>query len=246
MSDLPTILPPNSTALERALEQAIGKSKPDLTAVATLMNPDTCPAPLLGWLAWAFSVDVWGAAWSEAEKRDTIRQSIAVHRVKGTRGAVRRVLASLGFRTDISEWFEYGGAAHTFRVDAFGDDILGAGLQIDQALFATLSRVLDNVKPASAHYELRIGQSVGATVALRTGARSTQHLIVASDPIPRPSELVSAVSLRASIRMTRRSEDTHDPAARANTLSTGLCLRSALRPKSLSRVTHLITERAVA
>ncbi|MAY75219.1 MAG: phage tail protein I [Phycisphaerae bacterium] len=177
MSDLPTILKPNATEHDRALEQAIRKGKPDLTPIAKLMNPDTCPAHLLGWLAWAFSVDVWEATWSEATKREVINRSIAIHRIKGTAGAVRRALGTIGFRTDISEWFEHGGTPHTFRIDAFGDDIFAAGFQISAELVDMVTLLIENVKPVRAHFTLRIGEKKGGTVTLRTGSlqRAEDH-----------------------------------------------------------------------
>lgn len=177
MFDLPTILKPNATEHDRALEQAIRKGKPDLTPIAKLMNPETCPAHLLGWLAWAFSVDVWEATWSEAMKREVIKRSIAIHRIKGTAGAVRRALSTIGFRTDIFEWFEHGADPHTFRIDAFGDDIFAAGLQISAELVDMVTLLIENVKPVRAHFTLRIGEKKGGAVTLRTGSlqRAEDH-----------------------------------------------------------------------
>ena len=168
MFDLPSILPPNHTAVEAALEQAIRKGKPDLTPIAKLMNPDTCPDDLLGWLAWTFSVDVWDANWSEMIKREVIRRSIAIHRIKGTVGSVRRALATISFRSDISEWFEHSGDPHTFRIDVFADDIFDAGFQIDAKLHALVTELIQNVKPVRAHFTLRIGEKKGGN-SIETG-----------------------------------------------------------------------------
>lgn len=115
MFDLPTILKPNATEHDHALEQAIRKGKPDLTPVAKLMNPETCPADLLMHLAWSFSVDVWDGAWSEGTKREVIKQSLPVHRVKGTLRAVKDALAAAGYGdAEVIErygWERYDGAA---------------------------------------------------------------------------------------------------------------------------------------
>jgi phage tail P2-like protein len=99
MSEFQSILPPNSTQTERALEQAFGAQKPDLAPVAQLMRPGLCPAPLLGWLAWAVSVDVWDPNWADEDKRSVIAGSVSVHRHKGTIGAVRRALVTAGYGT---------------------------------------------------------------------------------------------------------------------------------------------------
>lgn len=92
-----SLLPPNRTRLEEALEKAIRVADPDLTPVATLMNPAKCPEHLLSWLAWAFSVDVWDEAWTVETKRNVLASSVEVHRRKGTVAGVKRALAAAGY-----------------------------------------------------------------------------------------------------------------------------------------------------
>lgn len=94
-----TLLPPNSSPLERAVEAAttLGIETP----INTLWNPDECQADALPWLAWALHVDNWDEAATEAQKRDAIKQSIHLHRKKGTPWAVKRALATLGVEVDL-------------------------------------------------------------------------------------------------------------------------------------------------
>lgn len=115
MSDL---LPLNSTDLERAAAQA-GVQATDLPVILrSLWNPETCPLNLLPWLAWAWSVDDWSDDWSERQKRDTVKQALAVQRIKGTIGAVRRALGALGLPVRVQEWFNQtpAGQPYTFRL----------------------------------------------------------------------------------------------------------------------------------
>ena len=93
-----SLLPPNATQIETAVEAALTRLDAIPVAISDLWNPDTCPVQFLPLLAWAFSVDTWNAAWPEDEKRDTIRASIAIHRMKGTRASVRAALDAAGFR----------------------------------------------------------------------------------------------------------------------------------------------------
>ncbi|MBT2131228.1 phage tail protein I [Aliiroseovarius lamellibrachiae] len=161
MFDFASILPPNHTPLEGALEQAIASSKPNLAPVSQLMNPQTCPAELLDWLAWAFSVDDWDTDWGEQRKRIAIQAAVFIHRRKGTPGAIRRALDAFG----------YGGAAITEGFGAFlyngelihdGSEDYGEPdnwaeyrvylerpITIDQA--EKLKRILRNVAPARCH-----------------------------------------------------------------------------------------------
>ncbi len=87
MSD--TLLPPNATATEKNIEAATARVGSMAVPVRDLWNPQTCPASLLPWLAWALSVDNWDKYWDEATKRSVIAASISVHYKKGTVGAVK-------------------------------------------------------------------------------------------------------------------------------------------------------------
>lgn len=73
------------------------------TPLRDLWNPQTCPANLLPWLAWALSVDTWNAAWTEQQKRDTIAASVAVHRIKGTVGALQKALGALKYGVSVED-----------------------------------------------------------------------------------------------------------------------------------------------
>lgn len=101
MSDL---LPPNATALERAISDSIDRPVP--VVISELWNPDTCPVALLPWLAWAMSVDEWDSNWTESQKRGAIKASLAVHQKKGTIGALRSALGALGYEISVHEWFD--------------------------------------------------------------------------------------------------------------------------------------------
>lgn len=97
MLDIASLLPPNATQTERALEQSTARISAVPVPIATLWNPDTCPAAILPWLAWALSVDHWDSGWSEDAKRQSLRKSISIHRVKGTVASVKLALAAAGY-----------------------------------------------------------------------------------------------------------------------------------------------------
>lgn len=91
-----SLLPPNATAQERAIEAAIARMVDVPVPIGDLWSPEKCPAELLPWLAWAFGVDEWETDWPEEAKRAAIRDSVAIHRKKGTVWAIRRVLRNAG------------------------------------------------------------------------------------------------------------------------------------------------------
>lgn len=115
MSDL---LPPNSTATERALAEAMAILDEIPLPIREVWNADTIPARYLAWLAWAYSVDEWDRTWEEDQKRATVRASLEIQRHKGTIGAVRNALGALGIYVEVREWYQQApaGAPFTFTL----------------------------------------------------------------------------------------------------------------------------------
>ena len=91
------LLPATCTAAEYAMEQSTARLAAMGAPIRPLWNPDTCPAALLPWLAWALGVDEWDANWTEEAKRATIRASVEVHRHKGTVASIRKALTNAGY-----------------------------------------------------------------------------------------------------------------------------------------------------
>lgn len=103
-----SVLPSNATRLERAVDIAIAKQ---IDAIKTKniyaqWHPKKCPENLLGWLAWAVSVDDWNPDWSVQTKRDVIEASIDVHRHKGTKFGLMQALSSLDVSAKLIEYKE--------------------------------------------------------------------------------------------------------------------------------------------
>jgi phage tail P2-like protein len=145
------LLPPNATALERALAAAPRLPVPEI--VASLWDADGCPAAHLPWLAWALSVDEWDSAWDEATQRAVIKASVEIHRKKGTVGAVKAALSVLGHRGSITEWWQFDppGVPHTFVADV---EIDSRGM--NEAIAAEIERQIIAVKPARSHFVFRL------------------------------------------------------------------------------------------
>lgn len=91
----PSLLPPLSTPLERAIEQAQARFSPP-QRIPGLWSVDDCPEALLPYLAAALSVDEWSHGWSVEKKRAVVREAIYIHEHRATPAAIRRALAALG------------------------------------------------------------------------------------------------------------------------------------------------------
>lgn len=158
-----SLLPPNSTALELAVEGAVaGRLEAlDTDRVRTVGDPMATPASALPHLAWSRSVDVLDPAASEATKRRVIAAAPAVHRIKGTPVSVENALASMGIAARVEERVgarrydgktAYDGIAIHGPVDGWAlyRVILGTPLRNDQVL--SVRRLLETTAPK--HCEL--------------------------------------------------------------------------------------------
>jgi len=141
-----SLLPLNSTQLERAMEAAFFEKT--IVPLRDLYNADTCPVHLLPHLAWAWSVDRWDYRWSEATKRAAIKASFYIHKHKGTIGALRRVVEPLGYLIEIIEWFKTvpEGVPGTFALKV---GVLDTG--ITEEMYQELERLIDDAKPVTRH-----------------------------------------------------------------------------------------------
>ncbi|VVO78167.1 hypothetical protein PS858_01666 [Pseudomonas fluorescens] len=139
-----SLLPSNSTQLERALEESFYERT--IVPLRTLYNAQTCPVHLLPHLAWAWSVDRWDHRWPEAAKRRAIAASYYIHAHKGTIGALRRVVEPLGYLIEIVEWFNTvpEGVPGTFALKV---GVLDTG--ITEEMYQELDRLIDDAKPVS-------------------------------------------------------------------------------------------------
>ncbi|MCY7297559.1 phage tail protein I [Alteromonas sp. a30] len=170
---MPSLLPPNATAFELAAEGASARIGDVPVPNAELWNPFNCPAHLLPWLAWALSIDEWDSQWPESTQRQFIANSVAVHKNKGTLGAVKRALAALNINTEITEWYESDGPAGTFTVAALIDH-----QGIDSALINNIDRIVQSHKRHSAHYTLSLALNSTANNAHLLGSTSASTVTV--------------------------------------------------------------------
>lgn len=162
MADL---LPPNASAAERALAEGLARLSEVPVPVGVLWNPVTCPEALLPWLAWAVSVDQWEPDWTEAQRREVVRRAVAVHKVKGTRGALVRALDALGYTVRVREWWQEdpAGEPFTFSLEVEIDD-----RGIDDGLYAQLRATANAARNVRSHLAGLVAVSRVSGV-LRTG-----------------------------------------------------------------------------
>lgn len=145
MAWVSSLLPNNATPQEVALDLATARIGNVDVPIRTLWDPEHCPADILPWLAWAFSVDKWDATWTEAQKRAIVAAAIFVHRRKGTPAAVKEVVSAIFGGGDVIEaWQDVDLSAHEFK-------IVTTGTLQSEAQFLELIDLVDGAKPVRSH-----------------------------------------------------------------------------------------------
>ena len=120
-----------------------------LLYTSTRWTPTACPIDLLPYLAWALSVDRWDKDWPAERKIAVIQRSYWLHRRKGTRAAVRRVIEDMGFSATFAEWFDVGDQPGTFRLEVDVNEVGLTPKTLDE-----LNRLIGDAKPVSRHLSL--------------------------------------------------------------------------------------------
>lgn len=163
-----SLLPPNASAAERALEEAM-LAGIDISTVRTITDPWTCPAELLPFLASDLAIAHWDTDWSEAEKRAAVASATAFHKRKGTREAVEEVLDRFHPELTIVEWHQANPkrAPHTFEVRAPASAIPASFLTVEtaDAIIADVAAA----KPLRAHFDFVHSLEARAGVVMAAG-----------------------------------------------------------------------------
>jgi phage tail P2-like protein len=181
-----SLLPPQATPFERALELAAAAR---LEAIdlpfETLKDPAHCPVALLPFLAWEWGAEGWDADWSEATKRAAVANAIALARIKGSRQCVEDVVARHDPLASLVEWFETtpAGEPGTFDIviplDATG------GVRATAAFARAIIEDVVRHKPLSAHFQLvqRLGSAtgIGVQAVARTSVFGRETMLLAED-----------------------------------------------------------------
>lgn len=100
-----TLLPKVSSDFEIKMSELADRYSVGIDS-KILWNPEECPEELLIYLAWALSVDRWNDEWSEDTKRRVCRDSLDIHRMKGTTKSLKMAVDSIGYGISIEMWTE--------------------------------------------------------------------------------------------------------------------------------------------
>lgn len=159
------LLPPYHSEAEAQLEASQARLGDVPVPIRSLWQSQNCPEELLPWLAWALSVDDWDPNWSSDIKRTVIQNSVSLHRKKGTVGALKQAISSVGLSTNLTEWFEDNSTPYTFKTE-----IEITQTAVDLRKFEAIERQIDLSKNVRSHYGIEVQIHSVGTASLLLGA----------------------------------------------------------------------------
>ena len=115
---LPPVLKddPKMIALARTIAEQLQVTARQIEKNIIYARIDELDEQTLDVLAYDLHVDWYDYSYPIEVKRQTIRDSVRVHRRLGTKYAVETALGAVFPGTRVQEWFEYGGDPYKFRV----------------------------------------------------------------------------------------------------------------------------------
>jgi len=156
----PSLLPANSSALERALDIGFDRLLERIDPpFPELMNPTATPVAFLPYLAADRGVNEWSTAAPEAEKRLTVELAWPTARQAGTRKALENAAKGLQLTPEVRAWHEQTpvGPPYSFSVRAFTEQ------PYSEEIDARLDRRLADAKSERDTLQVSVGLSASGS-----------------------------------------------------------------------------------
>lgn len=129
---------PHMLALAQAIAEQLQAVTQEIRKNIIYARIDELDEQILDILAYDLHVDWYDYSYPVEVKRQTIKDSVKVHRKLGTKYAVETALGAVFPGAKVEEWFDYGGKPYYFRIAA---DVPESGVTAEQQ-----RRILERVQ----------------------------------------------------------------------------------------------------
>lgn len=148
----------------------------DTTVLLLWGGIDTAKESVLDHLAYHLHVDEYDTSYPIEVKRRMVKQSIPIHKYKGTPFAVKTAIATVYESGQLEEWFSYGGDPYRFRVSGITAPLTGVA---DINRLVTLINATKNKRSWLDYVQFKRDIHVTEYVAGAVGV--AKYLVVNSD-----------------------------------------------------------------
>jgi len=146
---------------------------------------DEAPKNVLSHLARDFNVNAveWSLANTIGKQRNLLKESIELHKFKGTRWAIERIFELIGYTavTKITEWWEPGGNNKPYH---FNIDIDVSQIGQSKISWDILTTLLDDYKRAVTDYSMSIHNNTKGDIIIGSTCQTTEYIVLYPGDIP--------------------------------------------------------------
>ena len=172
----------------------------DTSALLLWGGIDTAKESVLDHLAYHLHVDEYDTSYPIDIKRRMIKQSIPIHKHKGTPYAVKTAIATVYESGQLEEWFSYGGEPYRFRVSGITDPLTGAA---DIRRLLTLINSAKNKRSCLDYVQFKRSTATENHIAMLKSTVKTIDVYPASvEKIAPESTFYTAMAMTTTERLT--------------------------------------------
>ena len=161
---------PKMIALAKSLAAELLTASGHMEDVLIYYRIDQLPEELVDILAYDMHVDWYSYEAPLAVKRQTVKDSVKVHKYMGTKYAVETAMQALLQEAEVKEWFDYEGEPHHFRIYAPLDHHVFQLAELEQMV-----KIIFHVKRLSSWLDEIIFTFAPVTAMLRVGGKTGAH-----------------------------------------------------------------------
>ncbi|BBV99910.1 phage tail protein I [Pseudomonas monteilii] len=198
MSESVTVLPANSSLLERGLDLALARLIERIEPpFPELMNPQQTPTDFLPYLAADRGVLGWNAAASEASKRAAVQASWPTKQLAGTEKGLELALEATGFSPKFVPWYEVGAPPYTLVI------VATSGQNQTAEDYQNLGYRLEDAKAERDQVTIKVEKTIPLAQRLRLAQftrQATAHAVrpYIADVKAEPGRLTLATAIRTA------------------------------------------------
>lgn len=160
-----SLLPPNATKLELALEKAIYRSTNLDYHIDDLWNPNTVDETFITYLAWSLGVEIWSKDLNIEQKRQLLKDYVSIRKIRGTMAALKKALKAINVDAVITE--RPDNKAFSFKIEISRQNITSE-------LKKDIIMLVDLLKPLRTRYNLNVTFNFTSSVGILGTIRATQ------------------------------------------------------------------------
>lgn len=136
----------NFKAFSYALEKELKRLSANIVHASIYSRIDSLSEEVLDELAWQFNVVEYRSEYDISIKRKLIKNSMIIHKRRGTVAAVEDVVTNIFGNATVEEWFEYGGEPYHFKIKT-------SNVESSDEMIAEITQIVKETQNARSYLE---------------------------------------------------------------------------------------------